>query len=74
MTEHEADLNLWISMIKGEYREMPGLQLTKGQVCRMWGLAESDCERVLDLLKAADFLRITPSGRYILADAGPVIH
>lgn len=70
MTEREADLNVWISVIKGEYREMPGLQLTKPQVRRMWGLGESDCERVLNMLQAADFLRVTPRGCYTLADDG----
>ena len=68
MTDREADLSLWISVIKGEYREMPGLQLTKTQVRRMWGLGESDCERVLDTLRATDFLRVTPRGCYILAE------
>jgi hypothetical protein len=68
MSEHEFALSKWISVIKGEYREMPGLQLTKSQVRRMWGLEESDCERVLEALQATDFLRVTASGFYVLAD------
>ncbi len=68
MTEREADLNVWMSVIKGEYLEMPGLQLTKPQVRRMWGLGESDCEFVLNMLQASDFLCVTPRGCYTLAD------
>ncbi len=68
MTEREADLNMWVSVIKGEYREMPGLQLTKPQVRRMWGLGESDCELVLDMLQEADFLHVTAFGCYALVD------
>ncbi len=68
MTEHQAELNMWISVIKGEYREMPGLHLTKPQVRRLWGLGESDCDLVLDTLQAADFLRVTARGSYVLAD------
>ena len=67
MTERDADLNLWTSLIKGEYQEMPGLQLTRAQVRRMWGLTESDCERVLGALQAASFLRLTRRGCYVLA-------
>lgn len=73
MTEREGALNAWMSVIKGEYREMPGLQLTKPQVRRMWGLGESDCELVLDILQAADFLRVTPRGFYTLADGGRAV-
>ena len=69
MTEREADLTTWISVIKGEYREMPGLQLTKPQVQRLWGLGESDCEFVLNVLQATHFLRVTASGHYVLAES-----
>lgn len=80
MTEREADLRMLVSVIKGEYLEMPGLQLTKPQVRRMWGLGESDCELVLDMLRAADFLRVTARGCYVLADSerrqtvAPAVH
>jgi hypothetical protein len=69
MMNRKADMNLWISMIKAEYREMPGLGLTKPQVRRMWGLGESDCELVLGALEATDFLRVTARGCYVLADS-----
>jgi hypothetical protein len=68
MTERDMTLSMWISVIKAEYQEMPGLQLTKPQVCRLWGLGESDCEHVLDTLQATEFLRVTARGRYALAD------
>jgi hypothetical protein len=69
MTEREADLTAWITVIEGEYREMPGLQLTKPQVRRMWGLGECDCELVLDALQAMHVLRLTNRGHYVLADS-----
>ena len=69
MTERDADVTMWMSVIKGEYQEMPGLQLTKPQVRRLWGLGESECERVLDALQASEFLRVTARGRYVLADS-----
>lgn len=71
MSEREATLDDWVSMIKREYREMPGLQLTKPQVRRMWTLDDAECEAVLGRLQAAEFLRITPRGSYVLADGGP---
>jgi hypothetical protein len=69
MAKREADLSMSISVIKSEYREMPGLQLTKAQVRRMWGLGEADCDLVLNTLQADDFLRVTAHGCYILADS-----
>jgi hypothetical protein len=68
VTEREAELNAWLEIIKGEYKEMPGLQLTKWQVQRLWGLDASAVDTVLATLQAADFLRVTSRGCYVLAD------
>jgi hypothetical protein len=53
-------------MVQGEYRDMPGLNLTRAQVRRMWGLEDSDCDLVLQQLRASHFLRVTPGGFYVL--------
>ncbi len=68
MTEREAELNAWMSVVKGEYREMPGLCLTKPQARRLWGLDAAACDALLDRLEAVSFLEQTPGGCYVLAD------
>ena len=48
---------------------MPGLHLTKPQVGRLWNLDPTMCEAVLEALEADRFLRRTPTGAYVRADA-----
>jgi DNA-binding IclR family transcriptional regulator len=55
---------LLLTRIRGEYLEMPGLRLTPAQARRLWGLDVSECERLLDALVRARFLRRTPDGAY----------
>ena len=55
-----------VALIQTEYREMPGLHLTKPQVCRMWGLDVLTCDAVLDVLEDQKFLRRTPKDAYVL--------
>ena len=59
----------WLHLIQAEYLEMPGLQLTKPQVRRMWGLEAGVCDEVLDALVSSEFLEHTPNDRYILGSA-----
>ena len=62
----------WLQIIQGEYLEMPGLQLTKPQVQRLWGLDPATCDAVLDTLEGLRFLKRTDRNAYVLADAtGP---
>jgi len=62
----------WLQIIQGEYLEMPGLQLTKPQVQRLWGLDPDTCDALLDALERSRFLRRTDHDAYVLADAtGP---
>ena len=58
----------WLSLIQAEYREIPGLRLTKRQVQRLWGLDEHACTQVLEALTASRFLVKTPRDAYIIAD------
>jgi hypothetical protein len=48
--------------VKGEFNEMPGLQLTIAQAARLWGLEVAACRSVVDALVDAAFLRWTPAG------------
>jgi hypothetical protein len=50
--------------IQAEFREMPGLHLTKPQVQRLWGLDEATAEVVLAALEDAKFLRRTSEDAY----------
>ncbi|HVH26101.1 MAG TPA: hypothetical protein VM818_05055 [Vicinamibacterales bacterium] len=55
----------WVELIQAEYTEMPGLQLTKRQVQRLWGLDEVTCELSLQALENLQFLRRTPTNVYV---------
>ena len=55
-----------VARARGEYLEMPGLQLTKAQVRRLWGLEDNTCEAVLEQLEAIHFLRRTAGDLYVL--------
>ena len=56
--ERAADL------IRVEYDEMPGLQLTFWQAQRLWNLTEELCDRALAVLVTSGFLVRTHDGRY----------
>ena len=65
----EPGVQEWITLIQAEYREIPGLRLTKPQVRRLWGLDVATCDALLDALESAKFLRRTPADAYVLADS-----
>ena len=54
----------WLELIEAEYREMPGLHLTKPQVQRLWGLDAPTCDTVLAVLEHQRFLTRTPMNAY----------
>ena len=56
---------LLLARIRGEYREMPGLQLTFKQACRLWQLDAAECEGVLDALMKEQFLCRTMAGTFV---------
>lgn len=56
--------------IRGEYREMPGLRLSRQQALRLWSVDPTACGRVLDGLIEAGFLRRDQYGRYALSHKG----
>jgi hypothetical protein len=57
-----------VAMIRGTFREMPGLSLHLNQAARLFGLRDVTCQIVLDDLVAAGALRRSEDGQYISAD------
>ena len=55
----------WVELIRAEYREMPGLRLTKPQIQRLWGIDVATCDHVVHALEAEQFLK-QMSNTYIL--------
>lgn len=66
MTTDSATTTDWVHLVQAEYMEMPGLQLTKAQVRRLWSLEEKTCDAVLEQLLAMHVLRRTPRNAYVL--------
>jgi len=57
------DVGSLVERVRGEFNEMPGLQLTEAQAARLWGLEPTACRRVVEVLVGDEFLRWTASGR-----------
>ena len=57
------------AMIRGTYREMPGLSLYLDQAARLFGLRELTCRIVLDDLLRAGVLRRSADGQYTTSEA-----
>jgi hypothetical protein len=68
MTAAQTTIADLVHRVRAEYLEMPGLQLTRSQVRRLWGLDEFTCDALLDALVRVRFLRQTRSGGYVRAD------
>jgi len=56
----------FIEIVQSEYREMPGLQLTRRQMQRFLGIDVLTCQAVIDELERQRFLRRTPKDAYVL--------
>ena len=54
-----------VNRVRGEFLEMPGLQLTMVQAARLWGLDLTACRNVVDVLVEAAFLQWTPGGKIV---------
>jgi len=59
----------WLSIVRAEYLEFPGMQLTRAQVQRLWNLDQATCAAVIDALEAERFLRRNNRDNYVRADA-----
>jgi hypothetical protein len=58
-------LDSLIVRVRGEYSEMPGLQLTFVQARRLWQVDVSTCEKLLEQLVQEGFLCKTDKGAYM---------
>jgi hypothetical protein len=58
-------LDALVLRVRGEFGEMPGLQLTVSQASRLWQVEMSACERVLEQPVCEGFLYKTDNGAYI---------
>ena len=52
-----------VTRIRSEFLEMPRLRLTLAQAARLCGVEEPACERVVNFLIRAGFLRWAPGGK-----------
>ena len=66
----DRPLERYLDVIRAEYRESPGLRLSRAQVERLWHLDHPTCDAVLVQLVSAGFLRCTRDGQYVRADGG----
>jgi hypothetical protein len=65
ITAASATLDKWVRLVQAEYRESPGLRLTKRQVRRFWNLDDDTCDALLEELEASQFLRRGHDERYV---------
>jgi hypothetical protein len=61
----EVPIDDAVRRVKGEYLEMPGLSLTRGQAQRLWGLDRETCDALLGALVDARFLLRTDGGAFV---------
>lgn len=66
--EVEMAIDQWVELVRAEYREIPGLHLTKPQIQRLWGMDADTCNVLVDKLQAIHFLRRTQRDGYVRAD------
>ena len=66
MIAQESTMTDWMHLVRAEYLEMPGLQLTVPQMRRLWGLEEHTCDEILEELVATHFLRRAHHDLYVL--------
>ena len=67
MVSLQPRVDRFIEIVQTEYREMPGLRLTKPQVRRFLGIDVLTCDVVLDELERQRFLRRTSKDVYVLS-------
>jgi DNA-binding IclR family transcriptional regulator len=64
MLATELTVHDWMQIVKAEFAEMPGLQLTAAQMQRLWGLDMRTLDTVLSTLVRTGFLVRRPTGTY----------
>jgi len=64
-----AEIRALADRVRGEFIEMPGLQLTMDQAARLWGLDPAICRDVIEVLIRSNFLRWTTAGSITRIDS-----
>ena len=54
-----------LERVRQEYRELPTLNLTFAQACRLWQLEPAECKTALERLIAEGVLRRTADGLFV---------
>lgn len=67
LSDREPPRTALDAMIRGMYREMPGLSLHLPQATRLFGLPDTTCQIVLDDLVRRGALRRAHDGQYQMA-------
>jgi DNA-binding GntR family transcriptional regulator len=68
--ERPHDVARWRERIRAEYSDMPGIQLTRGQISQLWNVDLPTCGAVLKALVKEGFLMKNPNETYVLARVG----
>ena len=68
MLRRMDEVNEWLPIIRAEYCEFPGMQLTRPQMRRLWNLDSETCDAVIEALEAERFLRRTADDLFARAD------
>ena len=66
-----APLAALLQLVREEYRKMPGLELTKPQAMRLFGVAPSVCAAMFRALVMEDFLSRTGDGLFVRSTTSP---
>jgi hypothetical protein len=67
--EYALEFHALLQRVQSEFLEMPGLRLTPAQAGRLLGLDPQACQRVINELVSAAFLRWTPDGFIVRAES-----
>ena len=71
MASAHASVSGWLELIRADYQEMPGLSLSKTQMQKLWGFDAFVCDALVDALVAAQVLRRTSGGSYVIHGTAP---
>jgi len=63
----DATMSEWLLRVRSEYLEVPGTNLTKVQMQRMWQLDASTCDVMVERLVETGFLKWTRFHGYVRA-------
>jgi hypothetical protein len=68
--EQQQGMPRLLAVIRAEYREMPGMSLTRQQMRRLWNLEPPTCDAIVEALEHARVLRKTELGTYVAVGTG----